>query len=224
MLLDHIQAHHINEDLTSVLYTNAVKSGDHVIDLGANHGHHTCKLSRLVGASGLVHAFEPNRHLMKALLEIPNTRVWPYAVGDEVSIQRLHIPVGLDGWASLKDIRDELSQREFDVQTVVQLRIDDISEIETEKITFVKMDVERREFQAFEGMKNILALGRAVIVAENVTPSIAALTSAFGYRSARLHPEIDLPNSILLPPSASEALRPSDNQIAAAFKRLPAVA
>ena len=81
------------------------------------HMHYPC----LVGANGVVHAFEPNiAHFPKLTAIAPNVRLWPFALGNELSIQCLHVPAGLDGLASLRDIRSELPDRQFRLLTTVQ--------------------------------------------------------------------------------------------------------
>src|SRR5438093_618619 len=120
--LTHVQMHHVNETLTRLVYQKAVKPGDHVLDVGANMGQFTAHLSQLVGESGLVHAFEPNVAHFKILTSIAqNVRIWPFAVGNQMSLQQLHIPAGLDGWASLQDIRQELPDRKFNILSTVQI-------------------------------------------------------------------------------------------------------
>ena len=47
------------ERATQRQYGRLLKPGDVVLDIGANIGAHTLPLSRLVGAAGCVHAFEP---------------------------------------------------------------------------------------------------------------------------------------------------------------------
>src|SRR5262245_51422994 len=54
-----------------------VSPGDWVIDVGANVGHYTAKLSRLVGASGRVIAFEPVPRTFELLTA--NARQFPHA-------------------------------------------------------------------------------------------------------------------------------------------------
>jgi hypothetical protein len=66
-----------------------VQPSDVVLDVGANHGLYAYHLSRLVGPTGCVHAFEPIplnltilRHTVKSL-GLTNVVVHPNACGDE---------------------------------------------------------------------------------------------------------------------------------------------
>jgi FkbM family methyltransferase len=49
------------------LFRQIVRAGQVVVEVGANIGGHTVELSRLVGAHGEVHAFEPQRLVFQAL-------------------------------------------------------------------------------------------------------------------------------------------------------------
>lgn len=72
------------------LYGLLLRPGDVVVEAGANIGTHTVALSRLVGASGGVHAFEPlginHRLLCGNLLanDCHNVRTYQVALGDEI--------------------------------------------------------------------------------------------------------------------------------------------
>ena len=49
------------------LFSQIVKSGNHVIEVGSNIGSHTIMLSKAVGENGKVYAFEPQRHTFQLL-------------------------------------------------------------------------------------------------------------------------------------------------------------
>lgn len=216
--LNAVQINAVNETLTRAVYTNFVRAGDHVLDLGANHGDHTKDLATLVGPYGLVHAFEPNYKMLPELSAIPNTRVWAYAAGDMLSIEHLHVPTGLDGWASLQDIRSELPAREFELLTVIQAPLDYFDEIKFDKITFAKIDVERRELQALSGMTKLLNERRAILVIENANDEIKSFLAKYDYRVIPMMESIDLSNSIALPCKASaNVIIPTKQQISEAL-------
>ncbi|WP_254218785.1 FkbM family methyltransferase [Burkholderia multivorans] len=70
------------------LFAQMIREGDTVVEAGANLGSHTVMLSRAVGESGTVFAFEPQRHTFQllcanlALNERLNVRAYQYAIGD----------------------------------------------------------------------------------------------------------------------------------------------
>jgi FkbM family methyltransferase len=181
--LNALERHVLNESATRAIYAKIVRAGDVVLDCGANCGEHTRSLSALAGATGRVHAFEPNAAHFPALLGIaPNVRLWPFAVGDALAIRTLHVPEGLDGWASLSDIRDVLHDRAFTLASTVELPPDALPELAGAAIRFIKMDVENNELSALHGMRGLLARSMPPIILENVNAGIVAFLAEAGYR------------------------------------------
>jgi len=90
------------EEMISAFYHLWVREGDKVIDGGASHGMHTCPLSKLVGPSGRVYAFEPIPHLASALKQ----RCRPYG---NVEVHDAAIS-DFDGWSEF-NYADSTSQR-----------------------------------------------------------------------------------------------------------------
>jgi FkbM family methyltransferase len=175
--------HLLNERCTQTIAGKVVKPGDTVLDLGANEGFHTFDLVRHVGETGMVHAFEPNPEMWPNLAGRANIRLWPMAVGDRISVENFYIPrdhiyhqVG-----SLIDPRDFIGSVEMTVLTVPQVTLDALEELPKSGVTFVKMDIERRELACFRGMTQILLQSAPVIVFENLTDEIAAVLTANGY-------------------------------------------
>jgi FkbM family methyltransferase len=200
------QGSYVCEVLTRIVFEKILTAGDHALDIGANEGYHTVALSRLVGANGLVHAFEPNIAHFPKLTAIPNVRLWPFALGNELSIQCLHVPAGLDGWASLQDIRSELPDRQFRLLTTVQLKLDQLmSEIDAARVTFIKIDAERQEAAVLDGMVEFLGRAKAAMVIELGNPQAATALSALGYQLFQFDgepwtkPDCLIPNVIAVP-------------------------
>lgn len=185
--LTHRQRHFVCERLTELLYVKTLDPGDCALDCGANIGHHTRRLSRVLGESGLVHAFEPNPDLFRALAAIgSNVRIWPFAVGDVCRLATLHVPEGQIGWASLQDIRCLLPQRSFKMFTTVQIRIDEIPEMSERPVRFIKIDVERNELLALKGMRQLLVRDRPLIVLEGLDADIGRFLYEIGYQVRHL--------------------------------------
>jgi len=180
--IDHFQLNFATETATRLVYEKYVRTGDVVIDCGASLGQHTKALSHIVGTGGLVHAFEPNpEHFARLLALGPNVRFWPFAVGNTLSMETLRIPIGLDGWASLVDMRDILKDRKFISRTTVQVRLDDLPEVVERAIRFIKIDVEQREFHALQGMLRLLERDQPLVILENGNERIRELLASIGF-------------------------------------------
>jgi hypothetical protein len=91
---------------------------------GANMGHHTAPLCRLVGEAGQIHAFEPNIAHLKILASIAQTvRIWPFAAANQMSLQHLHYPAGLDAGPPFR-IFDRAAGSKDGLLSTVQIPID----------------------------------------------------------------------------------------------------
>lgn len=220
--------HFINETLTKIVADNVVKLGDSVFDVGANAGWHTRNLSRLVGDGGIVHAFEPNPIHWKMLLELKNVRLWPYAVGDKISAETFYFAIGHDEAASLHDPRDWIgSNVDMRYLTVLQADVDSLEEACRNPISFIKMDVERNEFKALLGARNLIERDGPVVILEGDSRKITGLMRPMGYERHALARKMgEMPNALYIPLSAdADRIIPSDEAIEStireAFERFP---
>lgn len=210
--LDARQKHFVNEAFTRCVYQNLLRPGDTAIDLGANLGGHTRSMAICVGAGGVVHAFEPNRHLTVGLAAIGSqVRVWPFAVGDRLSVETLTIPNGLEELASIVPIDDLLPEhRDFTLMSTVQIRLDDLPEFAAAAPAFIKIDVERREAAALRGMQGLLTRARPPFVIENATNEIEAFLAGCGYVLRSFngggHKDLGLPNVVGWPQETLDLL------------------
>lgn len=233
--LDSRGLSHASETFTQLVYSSVVRAGDVVLDVGANQGQHTGNLARIVGESGLVHAFEPNTAHFRNLLSIAgNVRLWPLAIGERLSIEQLHIPEGLEGWASLGDVAAMLPGRRVTELTVIQAALDELNLPIVGKLSFVKLDVEGNEFRALLGARRLIQTHRPVIVAESVNQQIVDEMASHGYAVTDffgtpwgdprcLSGPLMLPNS-LLSPIEQEARPPFLVPTSAAVREVLAVA
>jgi FkbM family methyltransferase len=147
------------------LFRQCLGPGDVALDIGANLGAHTLPLARLVGPTGAVFAFEPQRILFQilcgnvALNEIPNVHVLPVALGRAPG--RAKVPA-LDyrgasnfGGVSLGAAHGE------DVPVVP------LDQLEVSKAKLIKIDVEGMELDVLAGAKATLARCRPILYVEN---------------------------------------------------------
>ncbi|HEY2326945.1 MAG TPA: FkbM family methyltransferase [Gaiellaceae bacterium] len=135
------------------LFRATVRPGMTVIDVGANIGFHSVVLSRLVGSSGRVHAFEP----MPVTLELLNANLWrhgcanvtvhPQALSDRGGTAMLEPdPNGRSG--------AHLSESGF----LVELGMLD-SAFPDQRVDVMKVDV--------EGAEPLVLLGGAALIARS---------------------------------------------------------
>jgi FkbM family methyltransferase len=151
------------------LVDQLVNSGDTAVDVGASHGLFVAGLLQCVGASGAVHAFEPNPVHVDRLRRMgarrKNLTVHGVAVSDRSGTAELMVPVvggkRFEGMGSLEDPRRKLGG-EVDRITVPVARLDDA--LEDKRVAFIKCDVEGHEDQVCAGAERLLGQRPTVLV------------------------------------------------------------
>jgi FkbM family methyltransferase len=161
----------------------AVRRGDTVLDIGANFGLYTYHLSRAVGDSGRVFAFEPvpftNRtlRLVARWLGVRNAEIVPKGCGDRPGRVAFNVPVmsygGISaGLAHIGQRNDDRPGKE------TQVRWPDTRQIwcelvslddylpEISEISLIKCDVEGAELMALRGAERILDRHSPTIICE----------------------------------------------------------
>ncbi|MEK7991784.1 MAG: FkbM family methyltransferase [Thiotrichaceae bacterium] len=134
-----------------------IKQGDVVIDIGANIGYYTLLFAQLVGETGRVIAFEPDPdnfellHKNVSLNQYHNVTLIQKAVASENSQAPLFLCDENKGMHRLYD--SVCCQTSIEVETVC---LDDYLPTLVNKVNFVKIDIEGAEYNALQGMQNIL--------------------------------------------------------------------
>ncbi len=111
--------------------------------------------------------------------------------------------------------------------SVLQADIDSLEEACRKPISFIKMDVERNEFQALLGARKVIERDHPIVVLEGDSSEIMDLMRPMGYRRHSLARGVaKLPNALYVLEGANEeAIVPSDTMIEKtiqeAFKRFP---
>lgn len=159
-----VQVHRVGEWIARQLITTGgyeqrelaamcalVRPGDVVLDVGANIGLHTLHLSRAVGPTGTVHAFEPdpaNVALLRRNVErngCTNVVVHPYGLGPEPARLRLYACKGNKGFQSLAKVEWSTSEVLVDIK-----RASDV--LQGVQARMMKVDVEGAEPFVLAGM------------------------------------------------------------------------
>jgi len=171
-LSPHLMLDGVWELGTTRALASRVREGVVAFDVGANLGYYTVLLAELVGASGHVHAAEPNPPVMARLER--TVRVNGYgarvslhpaplgAVGGEEVV--LHVPEGLPQNASLRGGGHAGSARHVLVTTTLDAVVGD------GPVGFVKIDAEGAEQAIWQGMARLLARRAPLTVFAEFTP------------------------------------------------------
>jgi FkbM family methyltransferase len=161
----------------------AVRSGDTVLDLGANFGYYSYPLSRAVGATGRVYAFEPvpftyrTLRIVAKVLRLRNVEVVPKGCSDRAGTITFEVPVQANGAlsAGLAYIGGRVEDRpgrETQVRwkatrpvTAEVVRLDDFLPPLSD-LAFIKADVEGAELFAFRGGERTIATYLPTVLCE----------------------------------------------------------
>ena len=129
-----------------------IKKGDVVLDIGANIGFYTKILSDLVGETGKVYAFEPDKtnfsHLKKNAGNLTNVEFINKAVSDKTGTITLYQSDLLNVDHKTYETKDYTSKTEIE-----SVAMDDI--IPKHRVDFIKIDIQGFEYFAFQGMQQI---------------------------------------------------------------------
>jgi len=172
-----------------------VAQGDWVLDIGANVGHYTKKLSDLVGINGRVIAFEPVPATFALLssnvqsFAFPNVTLVNAAVSDTINTVGMSIPLFPTGLTNYYEAH--LSSANNHALSVLTLSLD--SFLMDRQISFIKIDAEGHELQVLHGMKGILEKHKPTLLVETKSDKVLKSLSDMGYSHERY---IDSPNVI----------------------------
>jgi FkbM family methyltransferase len=148
------------EALETKIISAHLHPGGMFVDVGANIGYYTALAASLVGATGLVLAFEPDPECFQALVSTfstkPNIRCMQIAVSDSVGTLKLYIPPDSEhnhdsSWLAYCE-----GMTAFNSKTTTL----DIALGECGRVQLLKMDIEGHEPQAVHGGRRVLGSGR----------------------------------------------------------------
>ncbi|UAB78656.1 FkbM family methyltransferase [Erythrobacter sp. SCSIO 43205] len=155
-----------------------VKKGMKAVDLGANLGYFTLIMAERVGASGAVHAFEPNPHIAKLLRDTVEINSFARrTVVHEIALSNANgeIDFFIDPSRPMNaTVHPRPGHEEVKVPTA---RFDEIADLED--CDFVKIDVEGAEEAVWAGMDKRIANPRPLTVILEFTPGRYGDAGAF---------------------------------------------
>jgi FkbM family methyltransferase len=161
-----------------------VGPGDWVADVGANVGHYTARLSRLVGPGGRVLAFEPVPRTFELLAA--NSRHFPHAnvtlmnlaLSDAPQLCGMEVPGG-EGGAYLA----HLTSRDTGLN-IVCLPLDTLPL--PAPLRLVKIDAEGHELSVLRGMAHTLERDRPALIVEVSSSAATEFLRDRGYAMEKL--------------------------------------
>lgn len=163
-----------------------LNAGDWAIDVGANIGHYTLKLSSLVGDTGRILSFEPVVATFEllaanvAFARAGNVTLINAASSDKTELVRMEIPTfdtGLDNYymANISDTGDT---------SCLTFSIDSLKL--PKRVAFVKIDAEGHELHVLAGMRNLLMRDKPILVVEFSDESISDFLQPLGYNVEKI--------------------------------------
>jgi FkbM family methyltransferase len=173
-----------------------VAPGDTVLDIGANWGRFTARMARLVGAAGRVHSFEPSPAQRVRLEEVARGQRQVALHGVGLSDESGYATLASDDEAGSAYGRVNLDGG--GTETIVLARLDEIVE-RSERVGFIKCDVEGHELAVLRGALDTLHRWRPGILVEiearhgGSLEETVALLEPLGYRGWALTPDGLLP-------------------------------
>lgn len=175
-----------------------IRPGDWAIDIGANVGHYTKRLSELVGAQGRVIAFEPiptTFALLSANVELfahPNISLLNAAVSDKLDIVGMSLPSFSTGLTNY--YQAHISHSTDSSLSVLTLSLDSLGI--SQRISLVKIDAEGHEAFVLAGMQKLLELHHPVLIVETGSEEIVDNLRRLGYVAEKF---TDSPNILFRP-------------------------
>ena len=170
-----------------------VRAGDLCVDVGAQKGYVALHLSKQVGDSGRVLAFEPDPRAREQLErnlarnQAANTTAFPWAVGESEGTATFHLSSQL-GWSTRfpNDLAKPTLVKSIEVPIKPLTSVFDDPQLRERlsRLAFVKIDCEGSEPQALRGMAGILReTGATVWIEVNAGSLQAAGQSAESIRA-----------------------------------------
>ncbi|MCP5116049.1 MAG: FkbM family methyltransferase [bacterium] len=191
------------------LLPRLVQPGDWVLDIGANVGEYTLRLSALAGPEGRVFAVEPVPATVEILASVircaPHRNVTILGVGAaaDSGLSRLSVPASESGLPNYRQARIT----ESGAGSAYCLRLDDLAF--PHRIGMVKVDVEGHEDQVLDGLRHTIERDKPVLLVEGHEGLLERL-APLGYR---LVPRTQgSPNILFLPAGVPDPSHGGDPQ------------
>jgi len=164
-----------------------VTEGDWVIDIGANVGHYTKKMSDIVKNSGRVISFEPIKETFSILssntleYKYDNVSLFNCALSDKMKIVNMSIPKYDSG---LNDYYRAQINNDMDGKSILTISVDDLNFCN--RIKLIKIDAEGEELNILKGMTELLKKYHPVLIIEDNDAAIIDYLGKLEYKARRI--------------------------------------
>ncbi|WP_214073563.1 FkbM family methyltransferase [Mucilaginibacter sp. dw_454] len=158
------------EDEISKLIRISLKPGDSALDIGGNIGLQSIRMSRCVGNSGKVFAFEPLNYLQEKfnknirLNQADNVTLLPFALSDVEGKAEFAINPGIWNQGTFSLLNSDAGPEKQIVEIKVADQLAELSSLQS--LALVKIDVEGFEHQVLRGMKSLLLTHKPRLIFE----------------------------------------------------------
>lgn len=165
-----------------------IDEGDWSIDVGANQGRYTARLSQLTGPSGRVLAFEPVPETFQILASIisrlpfSNVTAVNAAVSDSTGEVRITVPT--DGGGVQNYYRSHITKQSEGLRAF-SVTLDSFISSQN-PIKLVKIDAEGHEFEVVRGMQSLLETFSPVLIIEENSAALRPYLEALGYSRSKV--------------------------------------
>lgn len=172
-----------------------IKKKQNVIDVGANIGRYSLKLSKLVGKNGLVYAFEPMHKSYLTLLalihfsKIKNILPFNFALSNKsglVLMKEIESPLKKD-YLFGTQTESKIVNRGKNSLIKYSIELDKI--VKNKKISFIKVDCEGFELQVLQGAKSLIKKNRPIILVEYNNKKVVNFLKSLGYKEIIINRE-----------------------------------
>ena len=164
-----------------------INTGDWVIDIGANIGHYTLRMSNLVGKTGHVIALEPVADSFElltsnmAFLKRRNITLLNAAASDTCQYINMQIPTDCH---NVMNYYQASICREPTGMGALAISIDSLNV--PKKVRLVKIDAEGHDYSVITGMTELIRRDRPILIIESHDDQIVEYLKPFGYSYSKL--------------------------------------
>jgi FkbM family methyltransferase len=150
--------------LTKKIMLRHIKADSNCIDIGCHKGEVLDEILKLA-PNGKHFAFEPIPALYNNLVEkySTNCTLFPYALADKGGETTFNYVKNAPAYSGLKKRAYAISNPDIEI---INVEIKALDSLVSEKIDFIKIDVEGAEFGVLKGAKNLILKNKPLVVFE----------------------------------------------------------